>query len=196
MNHRAGVFVAWGLMALGIGRRALFLGGLTLEVFTLLALGFMRLVKDDESAGIATGVLMVIWAVWFQCSVGTASYSLVSELPARKLQVKTMVLGRNAYNVTAIVANVLTPYMVNPSAWNWKQYTGFFWAGSTLLCLIYAYFRVPEPAGRSFAELDLLFERRVSARKFKHAKVDAFEVALRGETHEDKAQASHIDNAA
>lgn len=40
--------------------------------------------------------------------------------------------------------------------------------------MIYTYFRVPEPQGRSFAELDLLFERGVSARKFSSTKVDVF----------------------
>lgn len=30
-------------------------------------------------------------------------------------------------NVVGIVTNVLTPYMLNPSAWNWRNYAGFFW---------------------------------------------------------------------
>jgi MFS transporter, SP family, general alpha glucoside:H+ symporter len=33
----------------------------------------------------------------------------------------------------------------------------------------------PEPRGRTFAELDLLFERRVSARKFAKYEVDVFQ---------------------
>jgi len=43
------------------------------------------------------------------------------------------------------------------------------------LCIVYTYFRVPEPQGRSFAELDLLFERGVSARKFASTNVDVFD---------------------
>jgi hypothetical protein len=39
-------------------------------------------------------------------------------------------------------------------------------ASICFLCIIYTYLRIPEPQGRSFAELDLLFERHVSARKF------------------------------
>ena len=65
--------------------------------------------------------------------------------------------------------------MLNPSAWNWENYTGFFWAGICFLCIIYTYFRIPEPSGRSFAELDLLFEQKVPARKFKSTKVDVFD---------------------
>lgn len=33
---------------------------------------------------------------------------------------------------------------------------------------------MPEPAGRSFAELDLLFEKGVSARKFSQTPVDVW----------------------
>jgi SP family general alpha glucoside:H+ symporter-like MFS transporter len=40
---------------------------------------------------------------------------------------------------------------------------------------VYTYFRIPEPRGRTFAELDLLFERKVSARKFAKTAVDVFE---------------------
>jgi SP family general alpha glucoside:H+ symporter-like MFS transporter len=47
--------------------------------------------------------------------------------------------------------------------------------------VIYTYFRVPEPAGRSFAELDLLFERGISARKFSSTEVDVFNERVGGE---------------
>lgn len=53
--------------------------------------------------------------------------------------------------------------------------------GICFLCIIYTYFRIPEPRGRTFAELDVLFERRVSARKFASTEVDVFH-----ETVEDK----------
>jgi SP family general alpha glucoside:H+ symporter-like MFS transporter len=46
--------------------------------------------------------------------------------------------------------------------------------GICFLCIVYTYFRIPEPAGRSFAEIDYLFEHGVSARKFADAEVDVF----------------------
>jgi SP family general alpha glucoside:H+ symporter-like MFS transporter len=98
--------------------------------------------------------------------------------------------------------------MLNPGAWNWGNFTGFFWvsfsnqplaawtqfddlhhsltftqAGICFLCIIYTYFRVPEPQGRSFAELDLLFERGVSARKFATTNVDVFDETVDGVTN-------------
>lgn len=60
----------------------------------------------------------------------TIAFSLVAEMSTRRLQIKTVAMGRAAYNVAAIIVNVLTPYMVNPTAWNLGNYTGFVWAGT------------------------------------------------------------------
>jgi SP family general alpha glucoside:H+ symporter-like MFS transporter len=46
-------------------------------------------------AALATGSLMLIWAVIYQLTVGTVCYSLVGELSSRRLSIKTVVLGRN-----------------------------------------------------------------------------------------------------
>lgn len=50
--------------------------------------------------------------------------------------------------------------------------------GICFLCIIYCYFRIPEPTGRSFAELDMLFEKKISARKFDKTEVNVFEEKL------------------
>lgn len=52
--------------------------------------------------------------------------------------------------------------------------TGFFWAGACFLLCVWTYFRLPEPKGRTYGELDVLFEHKVSARKFHKTKVDQF----------------------
>lgn len=189
-----GVFGAWFLMTLGIGRRSLYLGGLCGLFSMLFIMGFLGLVPKAHrsQSSMATGSIMIVWAMFYQLTVGTVCYSLVAELSTRRLQIKTVVLGRNLYNIVGIICSVLTPYMLNPGAWNWGNYAGFFWAGICFLCIIYVsgfgsarkgvltvhlqtYFRVPEPSGRTFAELDLLFERGVSARKFKSTNVDVFD---------------------
>jgi SP family general alpha glucoside:H+ symporter-like MFS transporter len=30
-------------------------------------------------------------------------------------------------NIVGIITGVLTPYMLNPDYWNWRNYAGFFW---------------------------------------------------------------------
>lgn len=46
---------------------------------------------------------------------------------------------------------------------------------------MYTFFRVPEPRGRSFAELDMLFERKIDARKFANTQVDVFGETIQGQ---------------
>lgn len=178
--NMVGVFGAWGLMTMGAGRRSLYLYGLCGLCSMLLILGFLGLVPERQRpmASLATGSIMILWALIYQLTVGTVCYSLVSELSSRRLQIKTVVLGRNLYNVVGIITGVLTPYMLNPGAWNWRNFTGFFWAGICFLCIVYTYFRLPEPKGRTFAELDVLFDQRVSARKFASTEVDVFHETL------------------
>lgn len=95
--NMVGVFGAWGLMTLGIGRRSLYLYGLCGLCTMLFILGFLGLVPHEHrrEASIATGSIMIGWALFYQLTVGTVCYSLVSELSSRRLQIKTVVLGRN-----------------------------------------------------------------------------------------------------
>ncbi|RMD43810.1 hypothetical protein DV735_g1304, partial [Chaetothyriales sp. CBS 134920] len=120
-----------------------------------------------------------VFGAWTLMSFG------IGQMSSRRLQIKTVALGRACYNVVAIVNNVLTPYMLNPAEWNWGNYAAFFWAGACFLSIIYTYFRVPEPAGRSFAEMDVLFEHKVPARKFKTTEVDVFGEDVKGRAVQD-----------
>lgn len=70
-------------------------------------------------------------------------------------------------------------------AWNWGAKAGFFYAGTNILCLIWCWFRLPETKDRSFGEIDLLFEAKVPARKFKYTQVDQF-----SEAHERQQRAA------
>jgi hypothetical protein len=43
---------------------------------------------------------------------------------------------------------------------------GFVFGAASLVSVIWVYFRVPETANRGFDELDIMFDRKVPARKF------------------------------
>ncbi len=84
------------MMSRGIGRRSLYLYGLCGLCAMLLVLGFLGLVPEAHrrESSIATGSLMLGWALTYQLTVGTVCYSLVSEISTRRLQIKTVALGR------------------------------------------------------------------------------------------------------
>lgn len=94
----------------------------------LMVLGFLGLVPEEHrrAGAIATGSIMLCWALVYQLTVGTVCYSLVAEISTRRLQIKTVVLGRCLYIIVGIITSVLTPYMLNPGEWNWRNYAGFF----------------------------------------------------------------------
>jgi len=71
---------------------------------------------------------------------------------------------------------------------------GFFWAATAFIIMVWAYFRLPEVKGRTYEELDILFEDRVSARKFSKTYVDAYSTATPTDTTELKPKVSHASH--
>jgi SP family general alpha glucoside:H+ symporter-like MFS transporter len=63
--------------------------------------------------------------------------------------------------------------------------------GICFLCIIYTYFRLPEPNGRTFAELGVLFEKGISARKFATTKVDVFHESVDEHVLDELNKADH-----
>ncbi len=169
-----GTIFSWVLMT-HLGRRTLYVGGLAGLFLLLLVVGFISLAGNHNTAASwATGSMLLVYTFVYDSTVGPVCYSLVSELSSTRLRTKTVVLSRNAYNLFSIVNGVIIPYMLNPTAWNWRGKAGFFWGGLCLLCVAWSFFRLPEPKGRTYGELDVLFEQRVSARKFRTTAVDPF----------------------
>lgn len=108
--------------------------------------------------------------------MGAITNTLCSEIPSTLLRSKSIVIARFTYSTTGIAAGVLTPYQLNSTAWNWGAKTGFFWAGGCFIAVIFAYFFVPETKGRTTAEIDILFEQKISPRKFYGVEVKLLEV--------------------
>ncbi len=188
-----GTVSSWFLMQ-WFGRRSLYLSGQIIMFVLLLAIGCTALVgRTNVAAQWAIGSLLLIYTFTYDCTVGPVCYSLVAELTSTRLRTKSIVLARNVYNIVGIVTNVITPRMLNPSAWDWGAKSGFFWAGACLLCAVWTYFRLPEPKDRTIGELDVLFEHKVPARKFKSTPVANFVDDL-VETMEEKAQViAHVE---
>ncbi|ETN44115.1 uncharacterized protein HMPREF1541_10665 [Cyphellophora europaea CBS 101466] len=170
----AGVMVSWLLMP-HVGRRTLFLWGLAILTLIMLLVGGLGVAQRSPSTvdGLPWGIgaLLLLSLFISNVAVGPVSYALVSEIPSSLLRSKSVVMARFCYATINIIANVITPYQLNPSAWGWGAISGFFWAGSAAIGWGFTYVFIPEPKGRTVAELDLLFERQVPARKFAKTEV-------------------------
>lgn len=116
--------------------------------------------------------MLLIFTFFYDFSVGPVCYSLVAEIPSTRLRQKSVVLARNVYNIGGIFNNIITTRQLNPSAWNWGPYSAFFWAGTGFMLFVWSYFRLPEPKGRTYGELDILFAQKIPARKFASTFID------------------------
>lgn len=114
-----GVICAWFLLP-RFGRRAIYLTGLVFMATLLMIIGVLGAVSNPPSTGIAwtVGSLLLVYTFFYDVSVGPVCYSLVSEIPSVRLRSKSIVLARASYNCLNIVTGVITPYMLNPGAWN------------------------------------------------------------------------------
>jgi SP family general alpha glucoside:H+ symporter-like MFS transporter len=160
-----GTVVSWFLMR-HIGRRTLYIWGLAGQLLILITIGSLGIPPERSALTWSTGILMFVLVFTFDITVGPVCYSLVAEIPSTRLRAKSAVLARSAYNVAGITANIVQPYMLNPGAWNLRGKTAFVWAVTCFLSLVWTFFRLPEPKGLTFAELDLLFANKASARSF------------------------------
>jgi len=155
-----------------VGRRKLYIWGLVCSFVILTVTGVVGTLPQTQRISWTLGSLLILLTFVYDMTIGPVCYVLVAEIPSTRLRVKTVVIARVAYNVASILTNVITPRMLNPTAWNWKGQSAFLFAGTTLFCLVWCYYRLPEPKGLTYCELDILFEKKAKARQFRDFQVN------------------------
>ncbi|KAL2214240.1 putative maltose permease [Sarocladium strictum] len=169
-----GVFIAWFMLPY-FGRRTLYIWGLIGLEICLLIIGSMGAAGLTTQISWAIGSMLIVYTLVYDITVGPICYAIVSEVPSSDLRSKTVVLSRMTYNILNIISNVITPYMLNPGAWAWGAKAAYFYAGTCTLALTFTCFHIPETKGRTYAELNILFEERTKAWRFKGKEVNIVE---------------------
>ncbi|KAK7751950.1 hypothetical protein SLS62_006093 [Diatrype stigma] len=206
-----GTIFSWVVLE-RIGRRTLMLGGMVVMFVLLVITGFMGIHTPPSTAeSWVAGTMVVLMSATANFSVGPVVYTIVSEIPSTRLRAKSIILARNAYNAINIAfVNVISYRQLDPAEWNWGPKSAFFWAGINALFSAYLYFRLPviwkisnpglslisprgktaETKGRTYAELDILFENKVSARRFAKTRI---ETLIGGTEDAQKQQIESMD---
>jgi SP family general alpha glucoside:H+ symporter-like MFS transporter len=169
-----GTVLSWFLMK-RLGRRTIYVGGLAILTTIMFLVGLISLAPvSNVRAMWAQSAFMLVWIFFYDLTIGPLAFAIASETSSTRLRGKSLAIARAVENCVSIVAQTINPYMLNPSEGNWKGRAAFFWGTASLVCFIWAYFRLPECKGRTYEELDILFENRIPARKFKKYVVDAY----------------------
>ncbi|WEW57889.1 hypothetical protein PRK78_003356 [Emydomyces testavorans] len=168
-----GTCLSWVLLSY-FGRREIYGTGLAAMAVILFVIGILDCVPNYlERPGIiwAQSSMMLVWNFTYDLSVGPICFVILCECSATKVRSKTIAIATAIQAMFGIVMTVAIPHMINPDAGNMRGKLGFFYGGLSVICLLWTYFRVPETKGRTYEELDIMFERNVPTRQFKKYKV-------------------------
>ncbi|KAH8673385.1 general substrate transporter [Xylariales sp. PMI_506] len=190
-------YLTFGLICIWLmtkfGRATIFTIGLMISDVFLFAIGILGCVKQSTAVSNAIGSLLLVSSVVYIATVAPSSYTIIGEVPSSKLRAKMISLSRVAFNLSGLVSNVLIPRMLTGGAWNLGAKTSFLFAGTNALIWVWCIFRLPETKGRTFREIDYLFEESgLHPRKWRKAKIDVFE-EVSNSSGDVKGENEHVE---
>lgn len=163
--------LAWPLTG-WFGRRTIYLWGTATNITLLMILGVVASIKQSVATNYTQAVLGIAISFVFAGTLGPISYSIIAETSAVRLRALSTAVGRAAYYVAEIPMIYLASRLLNPTGWNLAGKCGYVWGGTAVVCWVMAFFFLPELKHRSYREADILFNRKVPARKFKTTIID------------------------
>ena len=158
-----GVIISWTTINT-IGRRKLFIWGMIGMTIVLLLMGILDVIHTPAARWVQASCT-VIYALIYQATIGVMAFALLGEVSTPSLRAKTVGLATACQAVFGTVMNIVVPYMVNPDKANLRGKVGFVFGGLCAAGAVWSYFYVPELKGRTFHEIDHLFQRRVGPRR-------------------------------
>jgi SP family general alpha glucoside:H+ symporter-like MFS transporter len=104
---------------------------------------------------------------WSYGPVVGPSMALSAEVPSLRLRAKSLAIGTAFNYLSAMVWSIVLPYLFNSDQANLGGKVGFVFAGMGALFWAIVWLDAPETRGRTFEEIDEMFEKRVPTRRFK-----------------------------
>jgi sugar porter (SP) family MFS transporter len=158
-----GVMISWAAINT-LGRRKLFVWGMIGMTIVLFLMGILDVVHTSAARWVQASCT-VVYALIYQITIGCIAFALLGEVSTPSLRAKTVGLATACQAVFGTVMNIVVPYMVNPDKANLRGKVGFVFGGACLLGTVWSYFYIPELKGRTFQEIDILFQNKVSPRQ-------------------------------
>ncbi|CAK7274728.1 hypothetical protein SEPCBS57363_006309 [Sporothrix epigloea] len=117
-------------------------------------------------AGLGQAALLFGWSFLYGATIGPATNTIVCDVSSAALRTKTLAFSRMASDMFSLVQASAGPYMLGQDKANLQGLTAFPAVGLISIWLLWSMVRLPEMKGIPQAVLDLLFERRIPARRF------------------------------
>lgn len=149
-----------------VGRRPQYLFGTFAILPLLLCIGILGFRPLTVPILRGVSALCIIWAFLWYMSVGAVGWTIVGEIATPRLRSMTTSLAALTNSLINMGWSIAIPYLVNTENANLGPKAALVFFGPATALAVLAYFVIPETKGKTFAQLDELFQRRTPARKF------------------------------
>ena len=176
-----GTCLSWPLIAY-MGRRSIYNYGLVILTVLVFLIGILDIVPDyNLTISYVQSSMMVVYNFFYDLTIGPLCFVIISETSSAKLRSKTIAISTTVNALINVACAVGIPYAINPDQGNLRGKLAFIFFGVTLPCLVWCFLSLPEIKGRTFDEIDLMFQRRVPTKQFKKYDFEAEHNTISGE---------------
>ncbi|KAM0326526.1 hypothetical protein ACHAQA_006395 [Verticillium albo-atrum] len=145
--------------------RPLIFFGISVCVAIYFTMGVAACFPQSSTSLMVIGFALQCTSIAFGPAVGSA-YAISGEVSAIRLRAKSQGIAFGWQALVSTVWTIVLPYMFNKDQGNMGGHLGWVFFGMGIVMAVIVYFDVPGTKGRTFHELDMMFERRIPARKF------------------------------
>ncbi|CAG8020898.1 unnamed protein product [Penicillium olsonii] len=155
------------------GRRSLLIWGAVVMCVCefIVAIVGVSLPAEARAANICLIVFVCLYIAAFATTWGPAAWVVIGEIYPLPIRAKGVALATASNWLWNCVIAVITPYLVDMDYGNLKSKVFFVWGSALFLCLLFAYFVIPETKGLTLEQVDRMLEEtspRTSAKWVPH----------------------------
>ena len=142
--------------------------------------------EGSKAAGTCLIVFTCFYIFFFATTWGPAAWVVIGEIFPLPIRAKGVALSTASNWFWNFVIGYITPYMVDKDKGNLKSKVFFVWGTTCTLCVVFAYFLVPETKGLSLEQVDRMLDETSPRKSAKWQPAEAFD----GPADKDEALAS------
>lgn len=149
------------------GRRPTAFVGMGILLVIDAVAGGLAFKKGDDNATLAIAVLSFIFNFFWASSFYSLSNLMPSEMATPKLRHHTMSYTIACAQTTAVITTLVVPQLTSADAANLGAKAYLIFAGCMAFIIVFFYFFMPETRGRTFAEIDEMYEAKIPMWKWR-----------------------------
>lgn len=142
-----------------LGRRTLLIYGavgMLVCEFVIAVVGTVD--EGSKAAGMCLIMFTCLYIFFFATTWGPAAWVVIGEIFPLGIRAKGVALSTASNWLWNFVIGYITPYMVDKDKGDLKSKVFFVWGATCTLCVVFAYFLVPETKGLSLEQVDRMLE--------------------------------------